>query len=182
MADLRALFVAVGNEDVATYVQGGNVIFKSPVDKPADLISTIEKRISRDHGLSVKVLLRTRAQLAKVRAGNPFAKSGKDPAKLHVTFLADTPDRARVRGLDTRRGEPDEFRVVGREIYLYCPDGYGTSKLTNAYFEKQLGVTATTVTGRPLQRCCSSTHSICPSTSSSRACRRTAGRRTPLRR
>ena len=39
---------------------------------------------------------------------------------------------------------PDEFRLVGREIYLHFPGGYGRSKLSNAYFEKQLGVVATT--------------------------------------
>jgi uncharacterized protein (DUF1697 family) len=46
--------------------------------------------------------------------------------------------------LDPKAAEHDEFRVVGKEVHLYCPQGYGRSKLTNAYFEKQLGVAATT--------------------------------------
>jgi uncharacterized protein (DUF1697 family) len=143
MPDLRALVASLGAEDVATYVQSGNVIFKS-ADSSGKLIEFIEKRIRRDLGLSVTVLLRTRPQLAKVLAGNPFAGGGRELTKLHVTFLADKPDRARIRELDPERAEPDEFRVVGQEIYLYCPAGYGRSKLTNAYFEKQLGVVATT--------------------------------------
>jgi uncharacterized protein (DUF1697 family) len=61
-----------------------------------------------------------------------------------VTFLADAPGRARVRELEGKQFEPDDFRVVGREIYLHCPNGYGKTKLSNAYFEKQLGVAATT--------------------------------------
>jgi len=143
MADLRELFVAVGAEDVATYVQSGNVIFKSR-DRAPKLIEAIEKEIRRRLGLDVAVLVRTRAELAKVLAGNPFAKGGNEPATLHVTFLAETPDRARVGKLDPERGGDDEFRVAGREVYLHCPNGYGRSKLTNAYFEKELGVAATT--------------------------------------
>jgi uncharacterized protein (DUF1697 family) len=143
MADLRKLFGGLKAEEVATYVQSGNVVFKSPAEA-AGLGNAIENRISRDLGLDVTVLLRTPAELAKILARDPFAKSGSEPTKLHVTFLAEKPDRARVRELDPKHSEPDEFRVVGREIYLHCPDGYGRSKLTNAYFEKQLGIAATT--------------------------------------
>jgi uncharacterized protein (DUF1697 family) len=144
MADLRELFAAVGAEAIATYVQSGNVVFKSSVGSAPKLARAIEERIERDLGLGVKVLLRTNAELAGIAAGNPFDASGTDSATLHVTFLAERPDPARVRGLDPARGQPDEFRVAGREVYLHCPNGYGRSKLTNAYFEKQLGVAATT--------------------------------------
>jgi uncharacterized protein (DUF1697 family) len=144
MADLRALFLALESEDVKTYVQSGNVVFKSPVGSAAELSRAIEKRIDRDLGLRVTVLVRTPAQLEKLRAGNPFARNEKDPIKLHVTFLAETPGRDRVRKLEQTEAGPDAFRVVGREIYLHCPNGYGRSKLSNAYFEKQLDVAATT--------------------------------------
>ena len=144
MADLRDLFDALGAEDVRTYVQSGNVVFKSRVGNPAELIKVVERRIRSDLGLSVTVLLRTKAELAKVLGGNPFVESGRDPTKLHVTFLADRPDRARVRDLEEREFGPDEHRVVGREVYLYCPNGYGRTKLNNAYLEKQLGAAATT--------------------------------------
>jgi len=143
MPDLRALFGSLGDEDAATYLRSGNVIFKG-AGGPGKLTEAIEKRIRRDLGLNVTVLLRTRPQLRRVIAGNPFANNGKESTKLHVTFLAKRPDRAHVHELDPQRAEPDEFRVVGREIYLHCPNGYGRSKLTNAYFEKELGVAATT--------------------------------------
>jgi uncharacterized protein (DUF1697 family) len=144
MADLRALVVALGGEDVATYVQSGNVIFKSPVRSPATLTRAIEERIDRDLGLRVPVLLRKPAQLAEVLTGNPFATGKAEPASLHVTFLAETPRRTRVRELEARDFDPDELRVVGREVYLHCPTGYGRTKLGNAYLEKQLDVAATT--------------------------------------
>jgi uncharacterized protein (DUF1697 family) len=141
MADLRTLFTDLGAEDVVTYVQSGNVVFGSP-KKPGPLTNEVEQRIEKAFGIDVTVLLRTQAQLAKVLDANPFPDA--EPKGLHVTFLADTPERKLVAGLDPERGAPDEFRVVGREVYLHCPNGYGRSKLTNAYFEKQLAVAATT--------------------------------------
>ena len=139
MADLRELFAALGCEDVSTYVQSGNVVFRSPVRSAAKLQGGIEERIRADLGLQIRVLVRTSDELAAVAEGNPF-----DPATAHVTFLAEKPAAAGVRDLDPDRSPPDEFRVAGREVYLHCPNGYGRSKLTNAYFEKQLGVAATT--------------------------------------
>jgi uncharacterized protein (DUF1697 family) len=144
MADLRALFVTLGSEDVETYVQSGNVVFKSRVSDATELTETIEAQIRRDLGLGVTVLVRTDAQLRKLVAANPFAEQEADPRKLHVTFLAARPERARVRELDPNQFEPDEFRVIDQDVCLYCPNGYGRSKLSNAYFEKQLGVAATT--------------------------------------
>jgi uncharacterized protein (DUF1697 family) len=143
MADLKTLFAELGAEEVQTYLQSGNVVFESPTASRARLIQAIEKQIRRDLGVDVTVLLRTKAQLGKVLAGNPFTKRARSAA-LHVTFLAGKPSRARVRALDPKRGEPDEFRVTGEQVYLHCPNGYGRTKLDNAYFEKQLGVAATT--------------------------------------
>jgi uncharacterized protein (DUF1697 family) len=143
MADLRELFHALGAEDVATYLQSGNVVFKSRAEA-AELVGAIQDRIRSDLGLDVTVLVRTSGELGQVLARNPFAKSGREPTRLHVTFLAETPPPARVRKLDPKHSEPDEFEIVGREVYLHTPNGYGRSKLSNAYFEKQLGVAATT--------------------------------------
>lgn len=144
MADLRTLFESLGAEDVQTYVQSGNVVFKSRVGSAAELTGAIERRIGRELGLEISVMLRTSEQLAKIVAGNPFAASQGEGTKLHVTFLADSPERSRVRTLESVASEPDEFRVHGREVYLHTPKGYGRSKLSNAHFEKQLDVAATT--------------------------------------
>jgi uncharacterized protein (DUF1697 family) len=144
MPALRELFAGLEAEDVQTYVQSGNVVFKSAGSDRAKLTTAIEKGIRREFGHDVTVLLRTGAELAGIVKRNPFAEGGHDDKSLHVTFLAGTPDRARVRALDPDRHAPDEFRVLRGEVFLHFPDGYGRSKLSNAYFEKQLGVAATT--------------------------------------
>jgi uncharacterized protein (DUF1697 family) len=143
MPDLRELFAGLGAEDVTTYLQSGNVVFKAPAARAKP--GAIEQRISRELGLDVNVLVRTPAQLARIVERNPFVGQASEPKKqLHVTFLADSPPAARVKELDPERSPPDEFRVTGREVYLHCPKGYGPSKLSNAYFEQKLGVVATT--------------------------------------
>ncbi|MBA2447231.1 MAG: DUF1697 domain-containing protein [Chloroflexi bacterium] len=144
MDDLRRLFLGLGHADAKSYLQSGNVIFRGPVEESSRLAGGIERRITRDLGVTVTVLLRTKDDLAHVVANNPFLSRETDFTKLHVTFLADAPDHQRVARLDTPSGEPDELSLVGREVYLHCPNGYGRTKLNNAYIERRLGVAATT--------------------------------------
>ena len=68
-------------------------------------------------------------------------------SKVHVTFLVDKPDADRVAAIDPSKFEPDEFEVIGREVHLHCPNGYGRSKLNNAFFEKKLAQRARPGTG-----------------------------------
>ncbi len=143
MADVRAAFVDMGFDDVSTYIQSGNVLFRSS-SSPATLPLAIEQALAGAFDLAVKALLRTSAQLAKVVERNPLAAGGRDPAKLHVTFLAAKPPPARVAAIDTEAFLPDELRVREREVFLHCPTGYGRSKLNNTFFERRLGVLSTT--------------------------------------
>lgn len=138
MKDLRALVEELGGKDVRTYLQSGNVVFGGR----ALTAKAIEKGLRESLRVDVTVLVRKKAELDELVRGNPFAKA--DPATLHVTFLASAPDKGRVEKLGERTFEPDAFEVAGREVYLRCPNGYGRSKLSNAFLEKQLGVAATT--------------------------------------
>jgi uncharacterized protein (DUF1697 family) len=138
MTELRELFAGLGAEDIATYVQSGNVVFHGTLEE-----SAIEARIKRDLGLEVAVMLRTAAELKRVVARNPYVKRLKDPKHCHVTFLTDRPASAHIKELDPDRSPGDEFTVTGREVYLYTPKGYGLTKFSNAYFEKKLGVAGT---------------------------------------
>ncbi|HEX3013669.1 MAG TPA: hypothetical protein VHO92_05305, partial [Methanobacterium sp.] len=49
-----------------------------------------------------------------------------------------------VLNLDINKDENEEFEVIGREVYLYCPEGYARTKLKNDIFEKKLNTAATT--------------------------------------
>jgi uncharacterized protein (DUF1697 family) len=150
MADLRALVEALGAGDVRTYVQSGNVVFSSGLS-PAQLEQRLAESLRQSVGLDVAVLVRTAGELAELVAGNPFLASGADAATLHVTFLAAEPAADLVRGLHERSFGAEELRVVGRAVYLRCPKGYGRTKLSNAFLERQLAVPATTRNWRTVE-------------------------------
>jgi uncharacterized protein (DUF1697 family) len=143
MTELRAAFSAMGHTDARTYIQTGNVVFGASAPS-AKLRSAIEEGLEARFGPGITVVLRSRAQLAAIIEHNPLLGGGRDPKRLHVTFLGSTPPSSRVAGLETDAFLPDEFRLEGREVYVHCPGGYGRTKINNSYFERALGVVATT--------------------------------------
>ncbi|MFF5474716.1 DUF1697 domain-containing protein [Streptomyces achromogenes] len=145
MKDLRELFGALGFGDVQTYLQSGNVVFADPSGAaPGELRERIEKRLADGLGVPARVLLRTGESLGRTLAAHPYPDRADDPARLHVTFLAGTPSAERVAALRTPAGETAEFALVGDEIHLHVPDGYGRTRLNNTFIERRLGITATT--------------------------------------
>jgi uncharacterized protein (DUF1697 family) len=143
MKELVAIFEAAGCKDVRTYIQSGNVIYRVAASKTAKLPALVAEAILEHHGLKVPVVTRTAAELAAAAKANPFLKKGADEKSLHVVFLADQPEKARVAALDAQRSPPDCFVPKGRELYLSCPNGIGNSKLTTAYFDSKLATTST---------------------------------------
>lgn len=144
MTDLRELLTSLGHTEVATYIQSGNALFTSPRERPDELAAEIEHRIALDLGLQVKVMIRTRNELAAVIEGNPFPLQEEKAAGVHVCFLSGDPDPARVATIDRGQFEPEEFRVGDRAIYLWYPNGTGRAKLTMPFLERSLGVSGTT--------------------------------------
>jgi uncharacterized protein (DUF1697 family) len=143
MADLRALLAGIGYRDVVTHLQSGNACFTSDRDSPEAVAREIEDRIAADLGLDVKVLVRTRDELAAVVENNPLPEVTSSPAKLHVAFLSASPPPQRRSAIDPEAFAPAEFRIGEREVYVWYPNGLGRSKLTNDVWERRLGVTAT---------------------------------------
>ena len=143
MKELAALFVDAGCEEVRTYIQSGNVVFRTGSADAGDIASIISASILDRFGYQVPVIVRTAGELEGIAQGNPFVKAGAETDKLHVMFLAELPDSASVEALDPARSPGDEFAVVGREVYLHCPNGVARSKLTNSYFDSKLSTTST---------------------------------------
>ena len=144
MGDLRTLLQAMGHTDVMTYLQSGNVLLTSSGEDPSQLGREIEQAIERDVGMNINVLIRTPEELARVMEGNPFPAGSANPTRLHVSFLSGAPDTERLAAIDPQQFEPDEFRVGERAVYLWYPNGSGRTKLSNDFWERRLGLTATT--------------------------------------
>ena len=146
MADLKALYEKLGFESVVTYIQSGNVIFDANSKNAADLKGLIEKAIEAKFKFSVPVIIRTNEELKKVIGQCPFGKIDyeNDGAKVLVTFASSKPGKDKVDNIGKFVVPPEELVVCGKEIYLYCPNGYGKSKLSNSFVEAKLGIEATT--------------------------------------
>jgi uncharacterized protein (DUF1697 family) len=138
-----ALFREHGAEDVRTYVQSGNVVFRAATAAAARLGSALEQRLARELGVPVPLVLRRAADLARLLRANPFRAQGIDPSELHVAFLAARPTRARLAALDPRRSPGDALCAVGSEVFLHLPNGVARTKLTNAYLDSTLGTIST---------------------------------------
>ena len=143
MADLRALLDGLGYTDVRTHLNSGNAIFTSSDAKPDALAAAIEKAIASELGLTIKVVVRSGPELRRVIDHNPLADVATDPSKHLVTFLSAPLDAAKLATVDPADFEPDLFRVVDREIYMWFPDGMGDAKLGRLAWDKRFGVVAT---------------------------------------
>ena len=145
MADLKALYEQLGFSHVRTYLQSGNVVFESPDQAAETLAETIEAQIERSFDFPVSILMRNGRELQQVIDSNPFLHGrNEDPGRLYVTFIKSSLSLSKVSSLKIPEGEMDEFVVSEKEIFLFCPNGYGRTKLSNTFFEKKLDLTATT--------------------------------------
>lgn len=130
MDALRALYESLKFTGCQTFIQSGNVIFKTKERNLAKLTSQIQTAIERSFGFRPDVILRTSDELRDAIARNPFAKRrGIEPGKLLVTFLASAPAAQARDNLLKLKTDPEELRIDGRELYIYFPDGMGRSKL-----------------------------------------------------
>ena len=151
MDALRQLYVDLGYAEIKTYIQSGNVIFKSESTATKTLEKTIGGKIYSAFGLKVPVIILTFDELKNALEHNPFMnESSKNPTFMHLTFLSDIPELKLLDNIQSDYFLPDEFHWSGKTIYLYCPVGYGNTKLNNTFFENKLKVSATT---RNLRTC-----------------------------
>ncbi len=141
MDALRTTAERCGFEDVSTFIQSGNVIFRSRKGAKA-VTAALHDAILEDSGIDTRVATRTAAQLQEVVGRNPFLDRSDDPTKLSVTFLFE----GVIPTLSAVAPEvyaPDEVQVIGREAYLHTPNGMGRTKLVPAVARK-LGLAGTT--------------------------------------
>lgn len=143
MRDLVAMFIAAGCSDVRNYIQSGNIVFGCGASLAKGLPAKLGAEIEARFGFRVPVIVRTGRELSEAVKKNPFLKSGAGVNTLHVGFLEVAPGKKATDALDAKRSPPDSFVVLGREIYLCCPNGMARTKLTNAYFDSKLATTST---------------------------------------
>lgn len=145
MAELKSLYESLGFSSVQTYVQSGNVVFESSDHNQNAATSIIEAALEQKYGSQIPVLIRTVEDFQHLIDANPFTHGrSEDRTKLHVTFLYRRPSEENIAKITGFKDPIDEFFLEDMEVFLFCPNGYGRTKLSNTFFEKKLAVAATT--------------------------------------
>lgn len=145
MDALRQMYEAAGFQNVQSFIQSGNVIFTCKDSQAGELAAKISLQIADRFGFTVPVIVIELKDFDKLVSENPFEKeAGRDISYMHVTFLSENPDPEKFGTIRKEYCKRDEYRVSDKAIYLYCPDGYGKTGLTNGFFESLLNVKAST--------------------------------------
>ena len=130
MADLVKLFAEIGFADARTHLQSGNVVFDAGRAKRADVAAGIEAAIEERCGFRSEAILRSAADFETLIAANPFPEMAeKDPSHLVVNFFAGRPTAADKAALEMAWDGPEEWRLVGEDLFITYPAGIGNSKL-----------------------------------------------------
>ena len=142
---LTKLLEEIKLENVTTYVQSGNAVFSTNLTNIKEIGDLIHDKIVESLSFEVPVLILTIEKLKNIIENNPFLKDlSIDKEFLHYTFLANKPEEINTEKVESSKTEDEQYFVADDVVYLYCPSGYGKTKLTNNFFEKLLNVSATT--------------------------------------
>jgi len=146
MLDLKLLYESLGYGNVVTYIQSGNVIFDANEKNRFSIKKRIEEAIEQKYKFNVPVEIRTQREFKDIISNSPFGTVdlAEEGTKVLLTFLSKVPDKDKLADVLSYVVLPEKLVVKGQEVYLYCPEGYGKSKLSNTFIEKKLGVEATT--------------------------------------
>ena len=158
MDKLRQSFEALGFEQVKTFIQSGNVVFKAGKLSTSALSKRIETGLLSDFGFPVSVVSRTFGELREAIENNPFVNErGVNQEKLHIMFLSDAPAPDALKKLAELTLAPDRSQCCGKEIYLYLPNGASESALMKRPLDRLLSVITTTRNWRTVN----SVHQMC---------------------
>jgi len=146
MAELASLYKDLGLSDVQTYIQSGNVIFESEQKlSTTELGVKIQQAIAETFGFDVPVIVRSAEEWTQIVSKSPFWKEKDvDIEKLHLTILKQIPSPELVMEIKGIKFQPDRFEILGSDVFVYCENGYGRTKITNDFFEKKMKIPAST--------------------------------------
>lgn len=141
MSDLKECLSAIDFMSVQTYIQSGNIILKSRLDKEKvqnEIANLIEKHFS----LKIPVFVFTIDEIENSLKNNPFSDD-LPGNKVFFTFLNQIPKRDLISLLSEIDFGNEEFKIIENVLYFYLPEGMAKSKMNNNFFEKKLDVIAT---------------------------------------
>jgi uncharacterized protein (DUF1697 family) len=147
MEHLRKLMEANGFKNVQTYIQSGNVVFEHPETDKAKIKREIEVLLYREYGHDVLNFILDAADLRKAVSNNPFTGPEPEPSGMKKFFVVFLSTDATPQGIDQIKKfnrSDDEFKAIGKILYLKLSQSAADSKFNSAFIEGKLGLKSTT--------------------------------------
>jgi uncharacterized protein (DUF1697 family) len=141
--------------NIRIYIQSGNIAFECDETNPEVISGFVSDIIRSRFGFEVPAIAILQKDMLEIFEKNPFL-SGQDydPAFIYITFLHRQPENEKIEAIEKLSFLPDIFSIHKNIVYVYCPNGYGKTKITNTFFERKLGVMATTRNRATVEKLC----------------------------
>lgn len=137
MEALRSVYESLGLQNPQTFIQSGNVVFRSSERSMDRLALRIEAAVENAFGFHADVLCRSATEMRDLIARNPFAtREGIHPGKLLVVFLSAKLSAGERDKLLAIEAGPEELHALGSELFIYFPNGQARPKLQMNLVEK----------------------------------------------
>lgn len=143
MAQLRQVLIDAGFQQVRTWIQSGNVVLRSDLSAK-ELESRVHQLIKEHIGPELAIVVRTGNELRQMIDNNPFQGEEHPIARVFFVSFQERPPDEKVETLLAQDFFPEKLRIDGMSAYMFIPQAYSDSKLSNNFLERKLGVAATT--------------------------------------
>ena len=140
MATLRTILSEAGLRDVETYIQSGNVIAKSELER-AEIETLVHDEIRERIGARISAIARTAEQFRVIFEQNPFVNV--ENTRVYFSVFQECPSREQRDKFLLTDFSPDAVQLIDDTLYTLYNTKHSDSKFTNNFFEKQLKVTST---------------------------------------
>jgi len=124
MAELKAIGVGCGFENVRTFIASGNLLFESEVDE-AEVTTRLSAKVDALFGKPVPLFVRSASEMAEAAAGNPFTDD--KPSRVMAHFIAEPPTPAMLA--EARDVVGERMALGPRLIYVSYGEGIGKTRL-----------------------------------------------------
>ncbi|MFZ4261279.1 DUF1697 domain-containing protein [Sphingobacterium sp. HJSM2_6] len=141
MALLKNELSHLGFDAVRTYIQSGNILLKSKLDKQ-DIKYAIEDLIHKKFSFTIEAFVLNEEELIRAINNNPF-DSSLPGNRVFYTFISQPPSEENLVKSKLIPIGSEEFYLIDHVVYFYLPEGMARSVLNNAFFEKKWNTVAT---------------------------------------
>ncbi len=128
METLRKSIYKLGYSDIQTYVQSGNIVFRSSTKNTKKIEAAIEEQIKIDFGFLTETFVRTPTEMKLVAHHLPFGKNIFGD-QLYIAFAKEKIEPELQEKILALASTTDKIKCMGREIYWHPDKNLHESKV-----------------------------------------------------